>query len=339
VFGKRAGRCYNARIGINSMDLSRHPVAKATLLALCTVAVSSLAYGQTSARVERVRVLKSAAATVEIEIQTTQPIAPSTQEVSDPTRLVLDFPHATPGPELRAVGVNRDDVKGVRVGLFSSAPPTTRVVLDLNAPVNYQVFPSGKTVIVKLGGSVGPAAAPAAEGAAPAAPPEPPKPKVTVAFQQGLLTIHSDRASLSEVLNEIHQQTGAEIDLPPGAGQEPVFLDIGPATPKDALNALLDGSSYNFVLVGSSSNPNALERILLSGKDGSTGVEVGGTPVGQAAAPQQIPPQTFAGRIPRTAHRQDVTAAPDDQPPPDQPPPDEEPQSTDPANGQAPPQE
>ena len=333
MFGKSAGRCYNARIGINSMDLLHHLVAKAALIGLSVVALSLSVHAQTGARVERVRVLKSAAATVEIEIQSTQAIAPSTQEVSDPTRLVLDFPHATPGPELRAVGVNRDDVKGVRVGLFSSAPPTTRVVLDLNAPVNYQVFPSGKTVIVKLGGSVGPAAAPAAEGAAPAAPPEPPKPKVTVAFQQGLLTIHSDRASLSEVLNEIHQQTGAEIDLPPGAGQEPVFLDIGPATPKDALNALLDGSSYNFVLVGSSSNPNALERILLSSKDGSTGVEVGGQPVGQAAAPQQIPPQTFAGRIPRTAQGQDVTAAPDDQPPPD-----EEPQSADPANGQAPPQ-
>ena len=310
------------------MDLFPPLVAKAIVFGSCLVAVSLTGHAQSGARVERVRVLKSAANIVEIEIQTSQAIAPSTQEVSDPTRLVLDFPHAAPGPELRALGVNRDNVKGVRVGLFSSAPPTTRVVLDLNAPVNYQIFPSGKTVIVKLGGSVAPA-----EAAEPVTPPEPPKPKVTVAFQNGLLTIHSERASLSEVLNEIHQQTGAEIDLPPGTGQEPVFLDIGPASPKDALNALLDGSSYNFVLVGSSSNPNALERILLSSKDGSTAVDVGGTSP-QPAAPQQIPPQTFAGRVPRTAHRQDVTDAPYNQPPPD-----EEPESTAPeVNDQTPPQ-
>ena len=334
MFCAGAQRCYNARIGINFMDVLRQSVAKAILFGSCLVGVSLAGQAQTGARVERVRVLKSAPNVIEIEIQSSQAIAPSTREVSDPTRLVLDFPHAAPGPELRAVGVNRGEVKGVRVGLFSSAPPTTRVVLDLSAPINYQIFPSGKTVIVKLGESVAPAA-PGPGSATPeaTAPPEPPKPKVTVAFQQGMLTIHSDRASLSEVLNEIHQQTGAEIDLPPGAGQEPVFLDIGPASPRDALNALLDGSSYNFVLVGSSSNPNALERILLSSKDGSTGVEVGGTPVGQGVTPQQIPPQTYAGRVPRTANRQDVTDTPNDQPPPD------EPQSADPqVNEQTPPQ-
>ena len=55
---------------------------------------------------------------------------------------------------------NRDEVKGLRIGLFSSNPPVTRVVLDLNGPQPFQVFPSGRTVIVKVGEAVGQAAAP-----------------------------------------------------------------------------------------------------------------------------------------------------------------------------------
>jgi hypothetical protein len=231
---------------------------------LAGVSLASPAMAQT-AQVQGVKLLPSTGA-VELEIQMNQPVAPRSQVVPSPDRLVIDFPGATPGPQLRALAINRGNVVGVRVGLFESHPPTTRVVLDLKSATAFQIFPSGKSVMVKLGGP--PNAMPA--GAAPAAqaepPPEPPKPKVTVAFQNGLLSVTADKATLAQVLYEIHNQTGAEIAVPAGAEQEQVFAALGPAAPKEVLAALLDGSPYNFILVGSSSNPNVLERVLLSHK-------------------------------------------------------------------------
>jgi len=310
----------------------------ASTWALTFVCVASASFAQQGAEVQRVRVLNAAANQLEIEIQTSQPIAPKTQEVSDPTRLVVDFPQATPGPQLRSVAVNRGDVKGIRVGLFSSQPPTTRVVLDLGGPVNYQVLPSGKSVILKFGAAaVADASANGAAGVV--AVPEPPKPKVEVTYNNGQLHILSDRASLADVLNEIHKQTGAEVMVPPGADQEKVFSELGPASPKEVLNSLLTGTSYNFILIGSSENPNSLERVLVSNKGTSMVVDVGGAPMDAQPIAQPI---AATGRMTHA-----VAAAPEPQPeagsdempaaqePPDTPPPD--PQAGDPQNGEQPP--
>jgi hypothetical protein len=73
--------------------------------------------------------------------------------VTDPERLVIDFPDAVPGPQLRSVPGNHGDVKGVRTGLFSANPPITRVVLELQSTQDFRLVPSNKSVIVRLGGS------------------------------------------------------------------------------------------------------------------------------------------------------------------------------------------
>lgn len=295
---------------------------------LVFVCLPALAGAQQHAQVQRVRILNSAANNIEIEIQTSQPIAPRTQEVSDPTRLVVDFPQATPGPELRAVAVNRGDVKGVRVGLFSSQPPTTRVVLDLGGPVNYKVLPSGKAVIVKLGGSAGTDATPSDAAAPEVAAPEPPKPKVEVSYNNGQLHIKSDRASLADVLSEIHKQTGAEVTIPPGAEQEKVFTELGPAAPKEVLNSLLTGTSYNFILIGSSGNANSLERVLVSNKGTAMVVDVGGSPIDTQPIAQPISPTGHMAPAVRPAAEPQNTDEP--QPTSDEMPADQEPPPPDP---------
>lgn len=307
------------------MGLFRKIAARSVSAGVCLLVASGVSAAQ-RAQVERVRVLNAGPKIVEVEIATTQPIVPQTQEVSDPTRLVVDFPQATPGPLLRALGVNHAEVKGVRVGLFSTQPPTTRVVFDLNGPVNYRIFPSGRTIIVKLGGEV--EASSSSESATPATPPAP---KVAVTFQNGLLSVHSDRGNLAEVLNEIHNRTGAEIAVPSGAEQEPAFVDLGPAPAKEVLNALLQGTPYNFILIGSSSDPNAIERVLLSNKGTDMVVDVGNSSNG---APQSdVPPTTIGGRLIPTAR-----PAVQPQPDPNEIPADDEPQPGDPqVNGQQPP--
>jgi hypothetical protein len=143
------------------------------LLAVATL-LSAPVFGQNSApipaRVQQV-VVRANGNAMEVEIQTSgAPIAPDTQFITGPDRIVVDFPGALPAADLRALKVNRGALKAVRSGLFFSNPPITRVVLDLTRPQSYQISTTQtstaqNTVVVKLGpanlapASPGPAAA------------------------------------------------------------------------------------------------------------------------------------------------------------------------------------
>jgi len=265
---------------------------------------------------------------MEVEIQTSGAIvAPDTQAITGPYRIVVDFPGALPAAELRALNVNRGALKGVRSGLFFSNPPITRIVLDLTGPQKYQISTIPNAIVVRLGaGKLGPATPGSAKldspragsGAAvaaktpdlpvmhpaklrtaalvgstnaantkvaatnvvvpkvsaavsqPTAPPAavdaavPPKPFVSVTFINGMLRIRAEKATLSQVLFEVQRQTQAEIAIPAGAEQEQVIADLGPAPARDVLAALLNGSRYNFIFVGTELS---LERVILTRRD------------------------------------------------------------------------
>jgi hypothetical protein len=91
--------------------------------------------------------------------------------------------------------------------------------------------------------------------------PPPPKPRVNVVFENGLLQIHAEKSTMAEVLFAVQQQTQAEIAIPAGAEQEQVAADLGPAPSRDVLAALLNGSPYNFIFVGTEQK---LERVILT---------------------------------------------------------------------------
>src|SRR5262249_14782674 len=153
--------------------------------------------------------------------------------------------------------VNQGNVKAIRIGLYTNNPPVTRIVLDLATPENFQLLPSGKNLIVKLSNAVAAAAAPRPAlvnvstplSPAPSPPPQTPPPKIQVNYANGKLSIWADKASLAEVLLEVQRKTGADIPIPPGAQQDQVATSIGPASPRDALAALLNGSRFNFIMV------------------------------------------------------------------------------------------
>jgi len=257
-----------------------HFPCKAAVACLFSAAICIFAVAFTQAQalpsVRKVQVLGSSGQ-VEIEIETSEHIVPQINLLTGPDRLVVDFVNARPSPQLRNLSVNRAEVKNLRVGLFSSDPPVTRLVLDLNGPQPYQVFPSGRTVIVKIGNgsetsaALRPASGPVlvntnypAQASQIPAPTPAVKRRLEVSFQRGLLSINSNKASLSEVLYEIHQRTGAEIDIPSGAEQEQVVANIGPAPAPEVVAHLLNGSRFNFMILSSSINPQALDRVILS---------------------------------------------------------------------------
>lgn len=296
---------------------------KKALLGLVVLAVAPLvcaqATGKPAATIRRMTVLR-AGTSVELEISASQPLVPETQMVTGPDRLVLDFPNTLPGGELRTLK-GMGGMKSVRVGLYKSNPPVTRVVLDLKSAQPYELFPSGNTVIVKLDAGVmpnAPSPAPVAPHNAPAAvpavasndmpaalPPVKPASKVEVQFQNGNLSIWADRATLAEVLFEVHKRTGAEIAIPSGAEQEQVVAKIGPLPAREAMAALLNGSRFNFIMVGSSSD-SSLRSVILSLREG------GAPPMSNYAAPSSATAQAAPEPQPEDDAAQD---APPPQPP------------------------
>jgi len=272
---------------------------RATLALLAFVALCLPTQGQVGAKsrpaavsaasaplpsIRRVQFLGNQTA-LEIEIEASEHMAPQAQVLTGPDRLVVDFPNAVPGNQLRSQSVNRGGVKDVRVGLFTANPPVTRIVFDLNAAQSYQIFSAGRTVMVKLSGeavdhSAGvddfpengpPVTRPGLVNTNFPARPLPlstaqasARPSLDVSFKDGLLAIRSNKASLSEVLYAVHQQTGADIAVPAGAEQERVAADIGPGPAAEVLAHLLNGSRFNFLILNSASDARVLDRVILS---------------------------------------------------------------------------
>jgi hypothetical protein len=245
------------------------------VFAAASFLVPAACQAQAVPSIRRVQVLRGRGQ-VEIEIEASDRILPHTNVLTGPDRLVVDFVGAVPSAQLRNQTVGRGEVKSLRVGLFSSNPPVTRVVVDLNGPQPFQVFPSGRTVIVKVGSADAESAArfsvPSlmntnypATGAHLSVPiASPVRPALEVYFRRGLLSISSNKASLSEVLFAVHQQTGAEIAIPAGSEQEQVVAEIGPAPAPEVLSQLLNGSKFNFMILSSTSDPQSLDRVILS---------------------------------------------------------------------------
>jgi AMIN domain len=247
-----------------------------------------------SSRIERVSLFNNDG--VKVEIAANGSITPQIQFLPNPDRLVIDIPEATPGPDSHPLMVGHWGVKNARVGLLSSTPPVTRIVVDIDAVQPYQVSTSDKGMILQLGGSslLSPtpprgtqvAALPQQLASTPVAVPShasalpkvqaqqavlaasvSPSSKVTVSYRAGLLGIRANQATLAEVLNELHRRTGADIQIPPGAEQDRVVVNLGPADPNQVLSSLLNGTPFNFILMGSASDPRQLGSVLLMRKD------------------------------------------------------------------------
>lgn len=273
--------------------LSRVLASRLFGAALCAC-LTLPALSQISVRSVRVMGSKD---TVEIEVEASDRVVPETRVLTDPDRLVVDFPNAIPSNRLRNQSVDRGEVKDVRVGLFQSRPPVTRVVLDLKEARSYQVFPYGRTVMIKVVGdgvaseasngsqsSGRPALVNASYATGAEAIQSAPQPPLQVSYRDGLLSIHSDKATLAQVLFAIQQRTGAEIAIASGAEQEPVVAEIPPAPAPEVLARLLNGSRFNFLILSAPDNPNQLDRVILSNR-----TEMGAAPLPQVQAQNDGP--------------------------------------------------
>jgi hypothetical protein len=87
-----------------------------------------------------------------------------------------------------------------------------------------------------------------------------------VSYQEGQLTIVAPNSTLGDILRAVRKQTGAEIEVP--EARERVATHLGPGPAREVMVELLNGSRFNYVLLGSAADANALTRVVLVPKTG-----------------------------------------------------------------------
>jgi hypothetical protein len=83
-----------------------------------------------------------------------------------------------------------------------------------------------------------------------------------VTAAKNLLTVKAENSSLTQILHQVSSATGMRLDGL--GGDERVFGSFGPGAPRDVLTTLLNGTSYNVVMVGDLPNGAPRELVLSS---------------------------------------------------------------------------
>ncbi|MCI0353281.1 MAG: type IV pilus secretin PilQ [Acidobacteriales bacterium] len=102
-----------------------------------------------TATVQKVNVVRGRNS-IDVEILATGVLEPKALRLSQPERLVVDLPNAVPLLRQHTIPVNAAEVKMVRMSRYQSAPPVTRLVVDLGSARDWDLVPAGKKLTVKL---------------------------------------------------------------------------------------------------------------------------------------------------------------------------------------------
>lgn len=128
------------------------------------------------------------------------------------------------------------------------------------------------------------AQAPAAPPTLEQMPPSPPR----VSYTNGELSISAHNSTLAQVLRAVQAQTGASVDIPGSASGERVVAEIGPGTPQKVLATLLNGSHFNYVIMGVAGGGGGVQKVILTNRQN-------GGPSTSVQANNRQPPPAAAG--------------------------------------------
>ena len=155
----------------------------------------------------------------------------------------------------------------------------------------------------------------------PATPPPPPTleqsapvaPQVTL--QNGQLTINASNSTMAQVLHAVQARTGASIEIPSSANNERVVAQIGPGIPRDVLNTLLNGSKFNYVILGVTGDPGGIQKVILTPRQGGGG-SAPAVNTAQNNSPQPVQEDDVVDESVPVADTSDNEYQNPDQPPP-----------------------
>ena len=98
-----------------------------------------------------------------------------------------------------------------------------------------------------------------------AVPAPPPVAPLHVSYENGLLSIAAQDASLRDILAQLHQRTGATIKAPADV-DERITVELGPGTAVQVVAALLEETHFNYLIAGAVNQPGAVQSIQLTVK-------------------------------------------------------------------------
>jgi hypothetical protein len=107
-----------------------------------------------------------------------------------------------------------------------------------------------------------------------------------VTYQDGLLTIVAPNSTLGDILRGVRKHTSADIEVPATASER-VVTRLGPGPAREVMAELLNGSRFNYILLGSPDDANLLVRVVLVAKTGPETPTPDPAGADKAAAPTQ----------------------------------------------------
>jgi len=123
----------------------------------------------------------------------------------------------------------------------------------------------------------------------PVAPADQPPTPATVEFDQGMLSIQARNSSLVHTLSLVSRETGLIVE---GLGSDQrIYGQYGPGTLASTLTALLDGSGYNFVIIGGEGGQSP-KLVLTAGNAAAatnTAAAAGSAPIASAPSDESAP--------------------------------------------------
>ena len=90
-----------------------------------------------------------------------------------------------------------------------------------------------------------------------------------IGYQQGRLQILADDSTLSSILSSIGPLIGARIDFPAELANERVAVHMTSVSPSDAIGGLLNGSRYDYIIMGSPAHPEAVNHVIVRLRNGA----------------------------------------------------------------------
>ncbi len=100
----------------------------------------------------------------------------------------------------------------------------------------------------------------------PAAPESKPSPVAPpkISYARGQLSIEAFDVTLEDVLTKVAALIGVKIKIPPGAGSERLpMVKLGPGPAREVVASLLSGSSLNYLILASATEPEGIQDLLL----------------------------------------------------------------------------
>lgn len=74
------------------------------------------------------------------------------------------------------------------------------------------------------------------------------------------------------MLRAVQAQTGASVELAPGVANERIVAQLGPGKPKDILATLLNGSNFDYMILGVPGNSGDVQKLILSPRQNASPV-------------------------------------------------------------------